>query len=135
MSKKEKVNINRIETEGFDPKDKQEIEKGIERLNSIDGLFTLVMVLMLSVIFINRYFNTDYVIIITSIVMIAAVIYIRIARKDSKKRIESVLNKQSKDKKISVMNNDEKLHAIAMYFLLIAAFFALVNAVLNILFF
>ncbi|HHX0046047.1 hypothetical protein L6D11_13905 [Staphylococcus aureus] len=134
MNKKKKVNVNHIKTEGFSAFDKQRIDIEIKRLNSIDSLFTLVMILMLSIIFVSKYIHMEYANIITSLLMIAAIIYIRIARISVKHQIEQLLKKQESYRNVTVYNTHEKMHTVAMYLFLFVSFMTLVNTLLSMFF-
>ncbi|MCG2076127.1 hypothetical protein K4P40_11155 [Staphylococcus epidermidis] len=138
MSKFLKVNVNEIELDRLSVEDRKYIEKEKDVLNSTDNLFTLVIILILSLTFISNMISVSqyaYVMALGYSISIITIIYIRYARKNQKKKLQDLIKRTSlfdnKDK-IKVVNYHEKMHSVAMYVLLISSTFSLINSVIDI---
>jgi len=138
LSKFLKVNVNEIELDRLSVEDRKYIEKEKDVLNSTDNLFTLVIILILSLTFISNMISVSqyaYVMALGYSISIITIIYIRYARKNQKKKLQDLIKRTSlfdnKDK-IKVVNYHEKMHSVAMYVLLISSTFSLINSVIDI---
>lgn len=138
LSKFLKVNVNEIELDRLSVEDRKYIEKEKDVLNSTDNLFTLVIILILSLTFISNMIPVSqyaYVMALGYGISIITIIYIRYARKNQKKKLQDLIKRTSlfdnKDK-IKVVNYHEKMHSVAMYVLLISSTFSLINSVIDI---
>ncbi|WP_215392836.1 hypothetical protein [Staphylococcus aureus] len=139
MNKPVKVNVNEISLENVSVDQKVTIKKEVLALNSIDNLFTLVIALVLTITFVgnivdNRYYSI--LMIIISLLCITTIIYIRYSRTKKKKVLKELLKQTSifdSNQPIKIINYHEKMHAVAMYVLLISLVFSLINSALDIL--
>lgn len=88
LSKFLKVNVNEIELDRLSVEDRKYIEKEKDVLNSTDNLFTLVIILILSLTFISNMIPVSqyaYVMALGYGISIITIIYIRYARKNQKR--------------------------------------------------
>ncbi|HFO1886512.1 TPA: hypothetical protein ACHHNH_002793 [Staphylococcus aureus] len=140
MVKPFEVNINEIELDNINEKQRKEIEKETNNLNGIDNLFALVIALVLAITFINGLLSNDnfsYMMLLVSLLGIITIIYIRYARSKQKKKLKVLLEQTTLvDQKvpIKIVNYHEKAHTIAMYALLISLIFSLINSILDIMY-
>ncbi|HDG9757012.1 TPA: hypothetical protein PBY39_002363 [Staphylococcus aureus] len=138
LSKFLKINVNEIELDRLSVEDRKYIEKERDVLNSTDNLFTLVIILILSLTFISNMINVSqyaYVMALGYGICIITIVYIRYARKNQKKKLQDLIKRTSlfdNKEKIKVVNYHEKMHSVAMYVLLISSTFSLINSVIDI---
>ncbi|HGO3175098.1 TPA: hypothetical protein ACK0X5_002463 [Staphylococcus aureus] len=140
MVKPFEVNINEIELDNINEKQRKEIEKETNNLNGIDNLFALVIALVLAITFINGLLSNDnfsYMMLLVSLLGIITIIYIRYARSKQKKKLKVLLEQTTlvnQKAPIKIVNYHEKAHTIAMYALLISLIFSLINSILDIMY-
>lgn len=138
MSKITKINVNEISIDSIREEYRKELEKEKDRLNSIDNLFTLVIVLVLALTFVSHMIASSqysYFMAIGYSIGVISIIYIRYARAKQKAMLRHLIEIASLgniQNPIKIVNYHEKAHTAAMYIMLISLTFSLINSILEI---
>ncbi|EZW50451.1 MULTISPECIES: hypothetical protein [Staphylococcus] len=138
MSKFTKINVNEIRLDSIREEYRKELEKEKDTLNSIDNLFTLVIVLVLALTFVSHIIASSqysYFMAIGYGIGVISIVYIRYARTKHKAMLRHLIEIASLgniQKPIKIVNYHEKAHTAAMYIMLISLTLSLINSILEI---